>query len=116
MSGSHWPIDRRIPLTLLAAIFVQTLTLVGIGSWYLSAYNSRIVAVEDELRRTSDSLKTESVASKLKADQFQKKQGKFETAVARLEERMAAANSTLSRIEWLMKDLKDDRPPPRRME
>jgi hypothetical protein len=36
--------------------------------------------------------------------------------VARLEERMAAANSTLSRIEWLMKDLKDDRPPPRRME
>lgn len=53
-----WHLDKRIPLGIIFALFVQTITLASIGVYWKSSVDFRLSALEQtDLSRSSNSNK-----------------------------------------------------------
>lgn len=94
----HWTVDRRVPIALVATIFIQTMGLVGVGAWFVSEINGRVTTAE---QRIEQNYKRVAIVEARQQD--------AETLAARLEERIIAQGmaqgDALQRIEALLTEL-----------
>lgn len=47
-AGEHWHLDKRVPLALIATLFLQTAGIV----WWASGINTRVESLEASMRIT----------------------------------------------------------------
>jgi Tfp pilus assembly protein PilO len=83
VAATHWAIDKRVPVALLAGLLLQLVA----GVWYASALASKVDAHTERLVKleTADQLQVASLAS-------------ISERLARIDERQLAQNETLRLI------------------
>ena len=89
--NNSWHLDKRVPITLIFAIFVQT---AGAG-WWLSSLNERVITIEQSTQRMQENDNRVAVLrAEFSAFQqtVQSSLGRIERAIERLQERSPAAN------------------------
>lgn len=91
-SGDHWSFDRKIPLAVIMALFVQTAGMV----WWVSKQESRITALEQS-----------GTTGMARLDANDKAVNDSAKSIARIEERQQAAIDTSKRIEAKIDKLAD---------
>jgi hypothetical protein len=91
----RWSIDHKIPLGILVAVLIQTLT----GVWWMSALNSRV----NELEKITEKFSNEYSSS-------YNDQGALKDRVTRLEVTLAGIDGKLDDINYYMRDLNENRP------
>jgi hypothetical protein len=77
LEASGWHLDRRVPLTMIAAFFLQTVTLVYVGSAWKADTDSRLT----QLERSNDDKKSQ------------------ESRLIKLEERLSYMSDSQKRVE-----------------
>lgn len=83
-SATSWHLDKRVPISLILAIAIQTVTIV----WWASSMESRVTQNTDRLTRTATEVA--EVRAKLTVADVQN---------ARLDQRLIAVTESLTRIE-----------------
>ncbi len=106
-SRSHWIVDRRIPIALVATILLQTVALVGIGAWYASDFASRIERNAEVIEETRARAEAALAIQKTRLDALERRQSSADELAARLEERLVAQGRQLDRIERTLDQLSE---------
>lgn len=91
-ADEHWSFDKKIPLAVIMALFVQTAGMV----WWVSKQESRITALEQS-----------GVAGLTRLDATDKAVSDSGKTIARIEERQTAAFDASKRIEAKLDKLAD---------
>lgn len=94
----HWVIDKKIPIALVFALFVQT----GGFVWWVSALNSRVTVVEEK-----------AIATRLDIDKLKDVSGEAKERFARTETTLISVVETTRRVEAKLDRLLDERQPGR---
>jgi len=97
----HWTLDLRIPLALVATMAAQTVLIVAIGTWWASEFNSRMNIAEIAL-----------VGIDNRVDAGRNERTVLAMSTARFEEKFAAMNASLKRVEDMLMRMEKDRKTP----
>lgn len=84
MGSQRWPVDRKIPVVFVLALLVQTITVVGAGSWFASRAFARLDMTEAKTADTAEAV-----------DQLIPRVVRSETLLENLTQAVAEINMTL---------------------
>ena len=105
MRGSHWQVDRRVPIAL-----IFTLALQGAGFiWYGAKLDLRVASLEREMLTFKQTLKTERADHDAQHNRLwdrqlamQQDQSVLQTDLARMQARIESIDKNLERLIGLI--------------